>query len=162
VSKQSAVERAARAASEFGDAADAVDAAAADVLGINRTDLRILGTVLTGPLTAGQVAAAVHLSPAAATTAIQRLVARGYLTREPDPEDRRRAVVALTGTARELADRIYGPVGEAGVAAMSRWSAAELELIADFLERGRALQLTQADRIRRLVADREPPLDETG
>ena len=85
MSKQSAVERAARAASEFGDAADAVDAAAAAVFGINRTDLRILGTVLSGPLTAGQVAAAVHLSPAAATTAIQRLVGHGYLTREPDP-----------------------------------------------------------------------------
>ena len=162
MSKQSAVERAARAASEFGDAADAVDAAAAAVFGINRTDLRILGTVLSGPLTAGQVAAAVHLSPAAATTAIQRLVARGYLTREPDPEDRRRAVVALTGSARELAERIYGPVGEAGAAALHRWSAAELELIADFLERGRALQLAQAERIRALVADGEPPLDETG
>jgi DNA-binding MarR family transcriptional regulator len=162
VSKQSAVERAARAASEFGDAADAVDAAAAAVFGINRTDLRILGTVLSGPLTAGQVAAAVHLSPAAATTAIQRLVGHGYLTREPDPDDRRRAVVALTASARELAERIYGSVGEAGVAALRRWTAAELELIADFLERGRALQLAQAERIRALVADGEPPLDETG
>jgi DNA-binding MarR family transcriptional regulator len=162
VSKQSALERAARAAAEFGDAADAVDAAAAAVLGINRTDLRILGRVLQCPLTAGQVAAAVDLSPAAATTAIQRLVARGYLTRELDPEDRRRAVVALTAHARELAERIYGPVGKAGVAALQRWSAAELELIANFLERGRALQLAQAERIRALVADGEPPLDETG
>lgn len=144
------MERAARAASEFGDAAGAVDAAAAAVLGINGTDLRILGSVLSGPLTAGQVAAAVHLSPAAATTAIQRLVARGHLSREPDPEDRRRAVVSLTESARELAERIYGPVGEAGEAALRRWSAAELELIADFLERGRAVQLEQAARIRAL------------
>jgi DNA-binding MarR family transcriptional regulator len=162
VSKQLAVERAARAAAEFGDAADAVDEAAALVFGVNRTDLRLLGAVLQGPLTAGQVAEAVRLSPAAATTAIQRLVARGHLTRDPDPDDRRRAVVALTASARELAERIYGPVGEAGVSAMRSWSAAELELIADFLERGRALQLAQADRIRALVADGEPPLDETG
>lgn len=150
MSKQSAVERAARAAAEFGDAADAVDEAAAHVFGVNRTDLRILGTVLDGPLTAGQVAAAVHLSPAAATTAIQRLAARGHLTREPDPGDRRRAVVALTASARELAERIYGPVGDGGVALLRRWTAAELELIADFLERGRALQLAEADRIRAL------------
>jgi DNA-binding MarR family transcriptional regulator len=162
VSKQSAVERVARAADEFGDAAGVVDEAAAAVFGVNRTDLRILGTVLRGPLTAGQVATAVHLSPAAATTAIQRLAARGYLTREPDPDDRRRAVVALTASARELIERIYGPVGEAGVAALQRWTTSELELIADFLERGRALQLAQADRIRALVADREPPLEETG
>jgi DNA-binding MarR family transcriptional regulator len=151
VSKQSAVERAANAAAEFGGAADAVDAAAADVFGVNRTDLRILATAMDGPLTAGQVAVAVHLSPAAATTAIQRLVARGYLTREPDPQDRRRAVVALTASARELAERIYGPVGETGMAVLRRWSAAELELIADFLERGRAMQLAQADRIRELA-----------
>jgi DNA-binding MarR family transcriptional regulator len=151
VSKQSAVERAARAAAEFGSAADAVDDAAAAVFGINRTDLRILGAVAQGPLTAGQLAEAVHLSPAAATTAIQRLAARGYLTRESDPADRRRAVVALTEEARRQADRIYGPVGEAGVAELQRWTAAELELIADFLERGRALQLTEAERIRRMA-----------
>ena len=151
MSKQSAVEQVARAASEFGDAADAVDAAAAVVFGVNRTDLRILGAVVHGALTAGQVAVAVHLSPAAATTAIQRLVARGHLTREPDPDDRRRAVVALTGSARELAERIYGPVGEAGVASLQRWSAGELELIADFLERGRALQLAEAERIRAMA-----------
>jgi DNA-binding MarR family transcriptional regulator len=151
VSKQSAVDRAARAAAAFGDAADAVDEAAAALFGVNRTDLRVLGAVADGPLTAGQLAEAVRLSPAAATTAIQRLVARGYLTRESDPADRRRAVVALTATARRLADRAYGPVGEAGVAELQRWTAAELELIADFLERGRALQLAQAERIRGMV-----------
>jgi DNA-binding MarR family transcriptional regulator len=151
VSKQLAVERAARAAAEFGDAADAVDAAAAVVFGVNHTDLRLLGAVRHGPLTAGQVAEAVHLSPAAATTAIQRLVARGHLTREPDPADRRRAVVGLTDSARRLAEQIYGPVGEAGVAALQRWTAQELELIADFLERGRALQLAEAARIREMV-----------
>lgn len=151
MSKQSAVERAARAAAEFGDAADVVDDAAATVFGVNRTDLRLLGAVRHGVLTAGQVAEAVHLSPAAASTAIQRLVARGYLTREPDPSDRRRAVVALTPTARRLAERIYGPVGEAGAAALQSWTTAELELIADFLERGRAVQLAEAARIRAMA-----------
>jgi DNA-binding MarR family transcriptional regulator len=151
VSKQLAVERAARAAERFGSAADAVDAAAADLLGVNRTDLRILEAVADGALTAGQVAGAVGLSPAAATTAIQRLVTRGYLTREPDPDDRRRAVVELTPAARRRAEEIYGPVGEAGEAVLQRFTAAELEVIADFLERGRALQLAQAERIRALV-----------
>lgn len=147
MSKQTAIERAARAAERFGAAADAVDAAAADAMGVNRTDLRILGTVVERSLTAGQVAEAVGLSPAAATTAIQRLVARGYLTREPDPDDRRRAVIELTASAREQAERIYGPVGAAGEAELRRWTEDELQLIADFLERGCALQLAQADRI---------------
>ncbi|GAA0928316.1 hypothetical protein [Pseudonocardia zijingensis] len=42
-------------------------------------------------------------------------------------------------------------MGEAGIAALHRWNAAELALIADFLERGRALQLEQAERIRALT-----------
>ncbi|MFD1534593.1 MarR family winged helix-turn-helix transcriptional regulator [Pseudonocardia aurantiaca] len=153
MSKQSAVDRAARAAERFGAAADAVDAAAADVLGVNRTDLRILGAVVDGALSAGRVAEAVGLSPAAATTAIQRLVASGYLTREPDPQDRRRAVVELTPAARRLAERIYGPVGDAGVAELQRFTAAELEVITEFLERGNALQLAQAERIRGLARE---------
>jgi hypothetical protein len=37
------------------------------------------------------------------------------------------------------------------VAALHRWRAAELELIADFLERGRALQLAEAERIRAMA-----------
>jgi DNA-binding MarR family transcriptional regulator len=154
VSKQSAVERAARAAERFGSAADAVDAAAADLFGVNRTDLRIIGAVVERPLTAGQVADAVGLSPAAATTAIQRLVARGYLTRDPDPDDRRRAVVKLTPSAREQAMRIYEPVGDAGVRELQRRTVAELEVIAEFLERGRALQLEQAERIRGMARER--------
>jgi DNA-binding MarR family transcriptional regulator len=158
VSKQSSVERAARAAERFGSAADAVDAAAADLLGVNRTDLRILGAVVERALTAGQVAEAVGLSPAAATAAIQRLVARGYLTREPDPDDRRRAVVELTAAARRRSEEIYGPVGEAGEAELQRFTAAELEVIADFLERGRALQLAQAGRIRGMTGARDQEL----
>lgn len=157
MSKQSAVERAARAASEFGAAADAVDEAAAVALGVNRTDLRILGAVVHGgPLTAGQVAQAVRLSPAAATTAIQRLVAHGHLTREADETDRRRAVVDLTPQARRLLAQIYEPVGEAGVAHLRRRSTAELEVIADFLDAGRRMQLAEAERIRGLAGQALP------
>jgi len=145
------VERAAQAAAEFGDAGDAVDDAAAVVFGVNRTDLRLIGALRDGPLSAGQLAAAVPLSPAAATTAIQRLVARGHLSREPDPADRRRAVVALTPQAMQIIEQVYGPVAEAAHAVLERWSVAELALIADFLERGRALQLAEAERIRAMA-----------
>ncbi|MHA6625750.1 MarR family winged helix-turn-helix transcriptional regulator [Pseudonocardia sichuanensis] len=151
MSKQSVVERTARAAAEFGDAGDAVDDAAAAVFGVNRTDLRLIGALRDGPLSAGRLAAAVQLSPAAATTAIQRLVARGHLTREPDPVDRRRAVVALTSQAMRIIEQVYGPLVEAARVTLARWSAAELGLIADFLERGRAMQLAEAERIRAMA-----------
>ncbi len=142
-------DEAARAAADFGAASDAVDDAAATILGVNRTDLRILGLVLeAGALSAAPLADAAGLSPAATSTAIQRLVAAGHLTRTVDEADRRRAVVKVTPRAAELLDRIYGPIGHAGRRELARYSDAELTLITDFLRRGRELQLRQAERIR--------------
>ncbi|MGI5128876.1 MarR family winged helix-turn-helix transcriptional regulator [Pseudonocardia sp. CA-107938] len=147
--KQSVVERAAHAAAAYGDAADAVDQAVADVIGVNRTDLRILGVIYQqGPTSAGTLAAAVGLSPAATTEAVQRLVARELLARDTDPADRRRAVITIGAAGVGLAERFYGPVGDAGMALLQRYTDAELTTIADFLERGRELQLAQASRIR--------------
>ena len=143
---------AARAAADFGAASDVVDDAAATLLGVNRTDLRILGLVFdAGALSAAPLANAAKLSPAATSTAIQRLVAAGHLTRTVDAADRRRAVVAITPRTVELLDRIYGPIGRAGLRELARYSAAELAVITDFLHRGRSLQLAQADRIRSLT-----------
>jgi DNA-binding MarR family transcriptional regulator len=158
VSKQSSVAvrglrtAAAEAAAEFGAASDAVDSAAAALFGVNRTDLRILGLVAdAGALAAGAVAGAAGLSPAATTAAIQRLVAAGHLSRGVDARDRRRAVVALTPSARELLDRAYTPIGRAGMRELARYSAEDLTVILDFLRRGIRLQRAQAERIRALA-----------
>jgi hypothetical protein len=67
-------------------------------------------------------------------------------------------VVELTAAARRRAEEIYGPVGEAGEAELQRFTAAELEVIADFLEHGRALQLAQAERIRGMAGARDQEL----
>jgi DNA-binding MarR family transcriptional regulator len=157
VSKQSGsaelLAGAAEAAAGVGAAAGAVDDAAAAAFGVNRTDLRIIGLLhRAGELSAGQLAAAAGLSPAATSTAIQRLAAAGHLTRAVDGHDRRRAVVALTAPAAGLLTRIYAPIGHAGRAELGRYSPAELQLITGFLRRGTRLQLSQADRVRGLGA----------
>lgn len=144
-------DEAAEAAADFGAAADAVETAAAALFGINRTDLRIIGLVYeAGAIAAGPLAAAAKLSPAATSTAIQRLVAAGHLSRNVDERDRRRAVVALTPAAMALLERVYGPIARAGRRELTRYSADELAVIVDFLRRGIRLQLAQADRIRGL------------
>lgn len=149
MSKQILRERAARAAADFGDAGDAVDQAGADRLGVNRTDYRILGAVqLRGPMSAGRLAGAVQLSPAATTEAVQRLVARGMLERDTDPADRRRAVITLGSGTRAVLEAFYEPIRAEGHALLARYSDAELAVIVDFLDRGRALQLAAAARIR--------------
>ncbi len=139
----------ARAAADFGDAADAVDRAAAEWLGVHRTDLRVLAAVrLAGRVSAGALAAAVDLSPAATTEAVQRLVARGLLARDVDPDDRRRALIALRPAAERALEALYGPVRDEGRGLLDRYTTDELVLIADFLDRGRRLQLDAAERIR--------------
>lgn len=73
-----------------------------------------------------------------------------YVVREPDPADRRRVTVVLTAAAEQRVERVYGPVADAGAAELRRRTAADLEVIIDFLERGNSLQLEQAARIRAL------------
>ena len=142
---------AAAAAAAFGAATGAVDEAAAAAFGVNRTDLRIIGTLhQRGPLLAGQLAVSCGISPAATSTAIQRLVSSGHVTRAVDPDDQRRAVVAVTGAAVKRLEAIYGPVGKAGMAQLAEYDPAQLALLTDFLRRGVALQLAQAERIRSL------------
>lgn len=153
VSKQAPSERAldeaAGAAADFGAAADLVDEAAADRLGINRTDLRLLGEIhRAGARTAGALAEAAGLSPAATTTAIQRLVRAGYAERRTDGADRRRVAVTLTPRAAELLDRIYTPIATEGRRELRRYATDELALLTRFLQRGRELQLAWAAKIR--------------
>lgn len=152
---------AAEAAAAFGAAAGAVDQAAAAAFGVNRTDLRIIGLLQqAGPLSAGRLSVAAGLSPAAMSTAIQRLAAAGYLTRTADGQDRRRAVVALTPPAADLLSKVYAPIGEVGRRELSRYSGTEIRLIIEFLRRGEQLQLAQAERIKDLAsAGPELPAD---
>ncbi|MEU4624557.1 MarR family transcriptional regulator [Actinoplanes sp. NPDC023801] len=155
------LDAAAGAAAALGTATDEIDEAAADALRVNRTDLRILGLVSTaGAMTAGALAEAARLSPAATTAAIQRLVATGHLRRDTDPADRRRAVVTVTTATAEAIDRLYRPIAEAGRRVLIGYTAEELRLIIGFLQEGRTMQLEQAARIRELSPPvRDPATD---
>lgn len=148
---ETARRRVAEAATVFGTMADAVDAAAADVLGVNRTDLTILDAVhRAGRSTAGEAAQAAALSAPATTAAIQRLVAAGLLAREVDPADRRRAVLTLTPLARERIEQVYGPIGSEAFGHLNSYSPEDLAIIERFLTDGIAQQQQQARRIRSL------------
>ncbi|WP_344217892.1 MarR family winged helix-turn-helix transcriptional regulator [Nonomuraea bangladeshensis] len=128
---------------------DAFDEAAAARLALNRTDLRCLDGVLTdGPVTAGQISAALKLSPAATTTVIDRLERAGMVTRSPDPDNRRRVLVTATDAARTVESEIFAPVGLAGAQALQRYGPDELAVILDFLRTARDVQEDQATRLR--------------
>jgi DNA-binding MarR family transcriptional regulator len=154
VSKQSQSElitEATHAAAAFGAANDVVDEAAAAAFQVNRTDLRIIGLVAAaGTLTAGQLSAQARLSPAATTTAIQRLTHAGRLTRRTSTDDRRRAVVELTPKAAELLEEIYAPIERAGRAILEGYEPEQLALVIEVLRRGEEMQRREAERVRAL------------
>ena len=59
----------------------------------------------SGPMTPGQLARCEHVQPPSMTRIIERLEARGYLLRQPDPGDRRQILVSRTAAGDEFAAR---------------------------------------------------------
>jgi DNA-binding MarR family transcriptional regulator len=128
-----------------------VDEAAARILGIHATDLRVLGQLFgEGPTTAGALARKTRLSPGAMTAAIDRLERARYVERVRDDGDRRRVTVRITNPALDAMARIWGPIADAGRSQLAAYDERDLRLLHDFLVRSRELQEREAERIRQL------------
>jgi len=127
---------------------DAFEEAVAAKVRVNRTDLRCLDVVLAqGRVSAGELAAALGLSPAATTTVMDRMERAGYISRSQDPQNRRRVIVEPTPAARAVEVGIYLPVGAAGEQALSRFTEDQLATIAEFLRLARRVQDRQTARV---------------
>lgn len=85
------------------------------VTGPQRLVLRVVG--LFPDLSAGDLAAVLHVHPSTLTGVLQRLVARRMLVRIADPADRRRAILRLTPSGRRVNAMRRGTV-ESAVAAV--------------------------------------------
>ncbi|MFI6320935.1 MarR family winged helix-turn-helix transcriptional regulator [Nonomuraea sp. NPDC050556] len=131
------------------------DEAVARALGINRTDLRCL-EILTGreSATPSVLGPALGLTTGSVTAMLDRLEKLGYLTRSPDPDDRRKVVVRITEEVREDTWGFYKAFAEEGAALMGGLSEAELELVGRFLRGAREMYDRQLDHVRTLPAVR--------
>jgi DNA-binding MarR family transcriptional regulator len=125
----------------------------ADKVGLAPSDLECLGYLDDGgPMTAGRLSELTGLTSGAVTRMVDRLEAAKYVRRRSDPDDRRKVIIELVpGRAREF-ERFYGPMARAATERLSRYSDAELSLIADLLERMTELGRTQLARIESLPA----------
>jgi DNA-binding MarR family transcriptional regulator len=136
-------------------AVDAFDESVAELLGINRTDMRCLDVLLErGEATPGQLAEAVGLTSGSVTAMLDRLERTGFVQRAPDATDRRRFVVRPTTKSFEGCAALYVPIAEEGSRQLARYTVAELELLIDFVRRDRELQERHAERLRRRVEER--------
>jgi len=126
-----AVTKAIAAFRELAFSLDALDQAAAERLGVGRSDLRCLDVLSQREnVTAGDLAHAVGLSPAALSAALRRLQARGYIVRDHAEHDRRTVYVRMTGTAIELTAQSFAAVRALTIDALSDLNPAELTAVA--------------------------------
>lgn len=91
--------------------------AAAEAGGLGASDYQASSLLdLDGPLTTGQLAEQLGLSPSATTRVVDRLIAAGIAERVTDRDDRRRTVITHTGHLpeglRELLEQVRGPIAE--------------------------------------------------
>lgn len=112
--RQAVIHEAGLALQRYQRSVQAFDDTAARVLRVGPTDLRCLDWLSEGPLTAGELAVAAGLRPAATTTLIDRLVEREFVRRVPSDDDRRRVLVELTDEGRRRVWAIYGPLAQEG------------------------------------------------
>jgi DNA-binding MarR family transcriptional regulator len=87
------------------------------------------------PLRLGELAARLGVEASHVTRTVQQLERSGYVTRIPDPEDRRAQRIQLTQAGREAIARIR-EVGVRGMqAALSAWTPQELRQLATLFHR---------------------------
>ena len=99
-----------------------------------------------GSLSAGEIARETGLATASVTDLIDRLVAKGYVSRGPHPTDRRRIVVTLNEASVTTSRRGFGVPNPSLAEMCERYHGPQVELIADFLKRN-------AQRLRDDLAD---------
>ena len=123
----------------------------ADKVGLAPTDLECLGFLEDGgPMTAGRLAELTGLTSGAVTRMIDRLERVRFVRRRSDPDARRKVLVELVpGRAKEF-ERFYGPMARGATEFLSRYTDAELALIAELLDHMLAFSRAQTQRIQAL------------
>ncbi len=107
-----------------------------------------LSFLTSGPQTASAIARATRLTPAAVTSLIDRLEARNFVRRQPDPNDRRKVLVEAAEATFALIEKAYAPLATAGAEALGKRSIEELHLLAAAIEEVLAIQNRMTDTLR--------------
>ena len=132
--------------------------AIAERLGVTSTELEVLGTLVQrGPLSAGDLARRTGLTSGAVTRLIDRLAERAIVRRMPDPEDRRRVLVAITPSARRAAEPFYAPIAKEGTALLEARTERELEVILEYLRINYEFTKRHTERVEAMPARFELP-----
>ncbi|MEV0096019.1 MarR family transcriptional regulator [Streptomyces sp. NPDC050738] len=117
-------------------------------LGLSVKDLICFAHVLEAdgsPVTAGNLAGRAQVTTGAVTGILNRLEGGGFVTRAPDPTDRRRVLVTAVPAAAERVRAVYGPYDALLAELCAEYSPAEMAVVADWLTRAGALARSYLD-----------------
>ena len=120
-------------------------------LGLNVTDLLCFACVLKAGedlLTAGDLAEHAHVTTGAVTGILNRLERGGYVTRVPDPTDRRRVRVAALPDAVTKVVALYQPYYDRLDAVFAGYSADEIAVLHDWFSRSTNLAFAYIEELR--------------
>jgi DNA-binding MarR family transcriptional regulator len=128
-------------------------------LGVSVTDLICFAYVLEAkdsPPTAGQLAERAHVTTGAVTGILNRLERAGFVTRRPDPADRRRVRVTAVPDAAARVEALYVPYYIRLTELFARYTPDETAVVADWFQRAAVLA---RDYLEETCADpaTEPP-----
>ncbi|WP_405881207.1 MarR family transcriptional regulator [Streptomyces sp. NBC_01136] len=121
-------------------------------LNLNVTDLTCFAFVLEAGdtlLTAGDLAERAHVTTGAVTGILNRLERAGYVTRRPDPTDRRRVRVAANPDALARVTALYEPHCARLTELFSDYSPAEIALLNDWFTRAGKLMSEYLEELRK-------------
>ncbi|WP_327715086.1 MarR family transcriptional regulator [Streptomyces sp. NBC_00490] len=87
------------------------------------------------PLRPGELANRLGVEASHVTRTVQQLQKTGYVTRVPDPDDRRAQRIELTETGRQAIDRVRDAGARGMQLALSEWAPEELGQLATLFHR---------------------------
>ena len=147
--RQELIAEVARQLRAFGTDDHVMNQATAARLGLHPTDMHA-GEVLDriGPMTIGDLARAVGVSPGAATALIDRLEHAGMARRVPDAANRRRILVEPTPDGRRRSMAVFGGLIQSATQLLDRYQDEELHLFVDLIRGLRQLLTDHTEAVR--------------
>lgn len=122
--------------------------AVAAARGLSAVDNKALAHIdADGPLTAGALADALAMKPSAVTALVDRLERAGFVTRHPDPQDRRRVLVAAVSKPDPRVDAAFADLGRAMAEVMAAYAEGERAAILDYVNRTTEVLIEQTRRL---------------
>jgi DNA-binding MarR family transcriptional regulator len=122
--------------------------AIAHQIGMPLTDVQCMGLLAAGPAAPSDLALQLGLTTGAMTKVLDRLEQGGFVSRSPDPTDRRRIVITADPEGFRALTPYYAPMSEKIDRHLSGYSDDELRTVLDFMRAGRTAADEEIARIR--------------